>query len=180
MPAVALDEWHANGRILPHRGEIELAEFKLRAGGAEIALAGNLVAGVQPASTRLEGTLSPMPLNTLKALWPKAIAPGAREWVGERVHRASILGGKFSFLSGEHMAQNTSVGTQEHQLSFLMDAADLEMQVIDDLPPMAAPRATTRIENDGLEVNIPEAGIMSGSRPAGAAARTAASPPSTS
>jgi len=160
VPAVALDEWHANGRILPHRGEIELAEFKLRAGGAEIALAGNLVTGVQPASTRLEGTLSPMPLNTLKALWPKAIAPGAREWVGERVHRASILGGKFSFLSGEHMAQNTSVGTQEHQLSFLMDAADLEMQVIDDLPPVTAPRATTRIENDGLEVNIPEAAIL--------------------
>jgi hypothetical protein len=160
VPAVALDEWHANGRILPHRGEVEFAEFKLRAGGAEIALAGNLVTGVQPASTRLEGTLSPMPLNTLKALWPKVIAPGARDWVGERVYRASILGGKFRFLSGEHMAQDTSVGPQEHQLSFLMDAADLEMQVIDDLPPVAVPRATTRIENDGLEVNIPEAAIL--------------------
>ena len=160
VPAVALDEWHANGRILPHRGEVELAEFKLRAGGAEIALAGNLITGVQPASTRLEGTLSPMPLDTLKALWPKAIAPGAREWVGERVHRASILGGKFRFLGGEHMAQQTSIGPQEHQLSFLMDAADIEMQVIDDLPPVVASRATTRIENDGLEVNIPEAAIL--------------------
>src|SRR4029079_18242303 len=128
VPAVALDEWLASGRIVPRRGEIELADVSLRAVGAEIALSGALVTGVEPASTRLEGTLSPMPLNTLKALWPKAIAPGAREWVGERVHRASILGGKFSFLSGEHMAQNTSVGTQEHQLSFLMDAADLEMQ----------------------------------------------------
>jgi hypothetical protein len=160
VPAVALDEWHASGRVLPHRGEVELAEFKLRAGGAEIALTGNLVAGVQPASTRLEGSLSAMPLSTLKALWPKAIAPGAREWVGERVHRASILGGKFRFLSGDHMTAEQNVGPQEHQLSFVMDAADLEMQVIDDLPPIAAPRATTRIENDGLEVVIPDAGVI--------------------
>ena len=39
--------------------QIELAEFKLRAGGAEIALSGSLVTGSQPASTRLEGTLEP-------------------------------------------------------------------------------------------------------------------------
>ena len=74
------------------------------------------------------------------------------------MNRASVLGGKFRFLSGEHMAAGQSVGSQEHQLSFVMDAADIEMQVIDDLPPIAVPRATTRIENDGLEVNIPEAG----------------------
>jgi AsmA-like C-terminal region/Protein of unknown function len=160
VPPVALDEWHASGRILPHRGVVELAEFKLRAGGAEVALSGSLVTGAQPASTRLEGTLGPMPLNTLKALWPKAIAPGARDWVGERVRRASILGGKFRFLSGEHLAPDKGVGPQEHQLSFLMDAADLEIQVIDDLPPVVAARATTRIENDGLEVNIPEAAIV--------------------
>ena len=42
----------------------------------------------------------------------------------------------------------------------LMEAADVEMQVIDNMPPVAAPRALTRIENDGLEVNIPEAAIV--------------------
>ena len=116
---------------------------------------------MQPASTRLEGTLSAMPLKTLKALWPKAIAPGAREWVGERVHRASILGGKFRFLSGDHMAAGAERRTRRSiSCRSLMDAADLEMQVIDDLPPIAAPRAMTRIENDGLEVIIPDASII--------------------
>ena len=161
VPPVALQEWHAKGRILPHRGEIELAEFVLRAGGAEIALAGDLVTGAQPASTRLEGSISPMPLATLKALWPKAIAPGAREWVGERVKHASILGGKFHFLSGSHVdSPDPAAGAREHQLSMNLEASDVEMQVIDDMPPVAAPRALTRIENDGLEVNIPEAAIV--------------------
>src|SRR5262249_22759407 len=131
--------------------------FKLRAGGADISMSGNLVAGADTPSTRLEGTLGPMPLNTLKALWPKAIAPGARVWVGERVDRASILGGKFRFLSGDHVSSDANAGDDEHQLSFIMDVADLQARVIDKLPPVSAPHATTRIENDALEVNIPEA-----------------------
>ncbi|MEI9902042.1 MAG: hypothetical protein WDN31_20215 [Hyphomicrobium sp.] len=157
---VALDEWRASGTVLPHSGAIELGEFKLRAGGAQIDMTGSLVTGSEPASTRLEGTLGPMSLNTLKALWPKAIAPGAREWVGERVDRGSVFGGKFRFASGSEMSSGQGVGAKEHQLSFLMDVGDLEMRVIDDLPPIAAPRATTRIENDALEIVIPEAGII--------------------
>ena len=163
VPPVSLEGWRASGRVLPHRGEVELAEFRLRAGGADVSLNGNLVTGVEPASTRLEGGFGPMSLNTLKALWPKAIAPGAREWVGERMDAAQILGGRFRFLSGDHVSPEKDVGPQEHQLSFSMDAVDLQMRVLDDLPPIAAPRATTRIENDGLEVNIPEATILLGS-----------------
>ena len=101
VPPVALKSWRAKGRIVPHRGEIELSDFDLKAGGGEIAMKGDFVAGVEPASTRLEGKLSPMPLATLKALWPKAIAPGARDWVGERVTRADIRGGTFAFESGD-------------------------------------------------------------------------------
>lgn len=154
---VRLDLWQADGRILPHRGEVQLDGFKLKAGGGEITLAGGFVAGVQPASTRLEGTISAMPLDTLKALWPMAIAPGAREWVGERVHKASVQGGRFRFMSGNHSGQGGDA--QQHQLSFALDAADLEVQVVDELPPIAVPHANTRIENDGLEVIIPEAAI---------------------
>lgn len=157
---IALEEWTASGRIQPHRGAVELGEFKLRAGGAAIDMTGSLIAGAEPASTRLEGTLSPMTLNTLKALWPKAIAPGAREWIGERVDRASVLGGRFRFASGDQMSTDVSVGTKEHQLSFSLDIGDIEMRVIDKLPPIVAARAITRIENDALEVVIPEAGFV--------------------
>ena len=157
---VALQEWRASGSIEPHRGAVELGEFMLRAGGAVISMSGSLVAGAEPASTRLEGTIGPMALDTLKALWPKAVAPGAREWVGERVDRASVQGAKFRFVSGAQMAPEASGGTQEHQLSFLMDVADVELRVIDELPPVIAGHVTARIENDSLEVTIPEAGMV--------------------
>lgn len=157
---VALEEWRASGKIEPHRGAVELDEFVLRAGGAVISMSGSLVAGAEPASTRLEGTIGPMALNTLKALWPKAVAPGAREWIGERVDRASVQGAKFRFVSGAQMATEPGVGTQEHQLSFLMDVADVELRVIDELPPVVSSRVTARIENDSLEVTIPEAGMV--------------------
>ena len=161
VPPVKLEAWRAKGRILPHRGEIELADFNLKAGGAEIALKGDFVAGVDPASTRLEGSLSPMPLATLKALWPKAIAPGARSWVGERVSRANFLGGTFRFVSGAGMEPgDAGADANEHRLSLALQASDVEMHIIENMPPLVAPRLLTRIENDALEVNVPSAAIV--------------------
>jgi AsmA-like C-terminal region/Protein of unknown function len=158
---VSLESWHANGRIIPQRGEIELADFNLKAGGAEIALKGDLVAGVDPASTRLEGTLSPMPLETLKALWPKAVAPGARTWVGENVLRGDVLGATFRFESGgDAPEQAADTSANQHKLSFAMEVANLVMQIIPNMPPVVAPRAVTRIDNDDLQVTIPDAAIL--------------------
>jgi len=159
VPSVKLDSWHANGRIVPERGEVELADFNLKAGGAEIALKGSLVAGVDPVSTHLEGTLGPMSLNTAKALWPKAIAPGARDWVGERVSQARILGGRFQLLSGGHVGPNEG-GDDNQRLSVALEVSDVVMQVIDDTPPVSAPRALVRVENDNLEVAIPDGAVM--------------------
>jgi len=160
---VALESWSASGRVLPHRGEIVLDEFNLKAGGGEIALKGDFVAGVEPASTRLEGNFSPMPLQTLKALWPKAIAPGARDWIGERVSQGTVRGGTFRFMSGNVVdppaagpAGPAGPAEPQHQLSLAMQAADVEMHVINRMPPVVAPHVLIRVENDDLEVDIPE------------------------
>ncbi len=161
--SVPLEAWEAEGRILPHRGEIELAEFHLKAGGGSIDMTGDLLAGVEPASTRLEGTISPMPLETFKAIWPKAIAPGAREWIGERVLGGKIDGGTFRFVSGEHFdPRESGQGTSEQRLSMAMEASSLSVSVIDGMPLLAAPRVLMRLENEGLEVSIPEASIILG------------------
>ncbi len=163
VPPVQLEALEARGRIIPHRGEVELKAFILKAGGAEVALSGDFVAGMEPASTRLDGTLSPMPVNTLKALWPKAIAPGAREWVGEHVTRLQVLGGSFQFASGAQLdAQRAAAGPGHQSLSMVLETADLQFEVIENAPPIEAPRATIRLENDGLELNIPESAIVLG------------------
>jgi hypothetical protein len=156
VPAVALNSWHARGRIIPSRGEIALSEFVLRAGGGEIAMRGDLVAGEEPARTRLEGRISPMPLTTLKALWPKAIAPGARDWVGERVQQADVRGGSFQFESGA----NESGGAGDHALSFQLEADNVRMLVIDKMPLVAASTVQMQVTGDKLEIGIPEAQIL--------------------
>ncbi|MGI9404404.1 MAG: AsmA-like C-terminal region-containing protein, partial [Hyphomicrobium sp.] len=163
VPPVQLEALEAGGRILPHRGEVELKAFVLKAGGAEVSLSGDFVAGVDPASTKLEGTLSPMPVNTLKALWPKAIAPGAREWVGEHVSHLQVLGGSFQFASGARLNERSTASGPAHQrLSMVLEAADLQFEVIENAPPVEAPRATIRLKNDGLELDIPESAIVLG------------------
>jgi hypothetical protein len=160
VPAVPLQSWIAKGRILPHRGEVELADFLLKAGGATVALKGDIVAGEVPAKTRLEGTLSPMPLATLKALWPKAIAPGARAWVGEHVLRAEVRGGTFSFESGAASPGSVPASDGTHQrLAFDLEAGNVETTVIKNMPSLLIPKAQVHVVNDKLEIVMPEAAI---------------------
>jgi hypothetical protein len=121
---------------------------------------GDLVAGADPATTRIEGTISPMSLATMKALWPKAIAPGARTWVGERVMKADIQGGKFQFVSGDvPQPAPPQPPSDKPRLGFDLEARNIEMLVINKMPTVLVPKALVHVENDRLEIGLPEGNI---------------------
>jgi hypothetical protein len=79
--------------------------------------------------------------------------------------RGTLQGGSFRFLSGTKLdpAEASAPGNapgKQHRLSLALEATGIEMLVIDNMPHVAAPRALVRIENDTLEVNIPDAEIL--------------------
>ena len=156
-PPVALDEWNASGRILPHRGEIELAEFKLRAGGADgrddgqsrrRRRAGQHAARrhAQPdAAQHAEGAVAEgdrarrarsgsASACIAPPFWAASSASSAAMHMPagpERRHRRSI---SCSFRHGRRRSRDAASSTICH--------------------PCRRHGATTRIENDGLEVVI--------------------------
>jgi hypothetical protein len=91
-----VDEWTATGSLAPKDGRITLTSFVIRAGDARIALSGNVVDAPGSPAITLAGEVSPMPVDTLKQLWPKFLAGKARKWVLERVTGGQVLGGKFN------------------------------------------------------------------------------------
>lgn len=79
----------ATGTLRVERGE-------LVAGQAAIALSGTIAPGAGSPAISISGTFRPMPIRTLKAVWPVIAAPGAREWVGEHIRSGELRGGTFS------------------------------------------------------------------------------------
>ncbi len=166
VPPVVLDQWSVIGSIIPRRGVVEIGDFRIKGGGGEIAIKGMTRAGPDGTSSRADVTLSAMPLATLKALWPRAVAHGARAWIGERVTAADFKGGSVHFTSGEFMkGEAANAGTSGERLSASFEVADATAVPLDGMVPVVAPRASIRIENNALEVTVPDAAaILPGDR----------------
>ena len=163
---VSLEQWSVLGSIIPRRGVVEIGDFRMKGGGGEISFKAMTQAGPQGQSSRADVTFTPMPLDTLKAMWPRALAPGARAWVGERVTSASFKGGTVHFASGEFMHGEAPVlGDIGERLSATFEVADATMLALKGMAPIVAPRTLVRLENNALEVAIPEAhAVLQGNR----------------
>ena len=162
VPPVTLDTFIANGAIIPRRGRVELTELRIKGGGGEAVLAGQTEAGPSGQSSVADVSLSPMPLETAKALWPRALAPGAREWVGEHVTAATFKGGKVSFRTGA-FAQAQALqdpGKSPEQLSATFEVADASFVPLPGMSPISTPRALIQIANNALEVTVPDAAVQ--------------------
>ncbi len=165
VPPMPVESFTAQGRIIPSEGLLQLAELSLKAGGGEVRVNGEVINVAGDSSTRVEASISPMPLSTLKAMWPRAAAPTARAWVGTQVTNANLKSASLKLLSGRFLDTNQNAdaavapGATE-RLSASIEIADLRMYPLPKSLPMQAPQALIRLENSSLEVTVPDASII--------------------
>ncbi len=161
---IPLETLVAVGQVVPEKRHFELNRFQLKAGGADITLAGIIDAPSEVADARFEGQIGPMPLATLKAIWPRALASGARSWIGERVSRGRVQNGTFRWLSGRYLdTPGTWTAQPEQRLSLAIETSDIAMRPMRTMSPVEAPRALIRLEGGSVEVSVPEASVVLGS-----------------
>lgn len=164
---IPVEGLEAMGRIIPGEDLIQLSGLSLNVGGGVLKLNGEIIGGSDSPSTRVEASVSPMPLDTLKAMWPRAVAPAARDWVGAQVERASLDAASFKLLSGRFLDAETDASAdgmagpaERERLSARIEIADLRMVPLPNSLPIEAKQAVIRLENSALEVSVPEAQII--------------------
>jgi hypothetical protein len=163
VPAVDIQTGVVKARIVPGRGEVQLDSLRFKAGGADIQANGLFLTGVsqQAGSARLDATLGPMAVETLKVLWPRALAAGARTWVGQRISKGQVKSGSLKFVSGA-FARDAGVvaGAREQRLSFAMEAGEITANPLKWLGAVEAPRALIRLEDNAIEIAVPDATVV--------------------
>jgi len=164
---IGIGAFQASGRIIPSEGMVQLAGLSLKLGDGEVTANGEVISGGGSPSTRIEASLSSMPLATLKALWPRAAAAAARAWVGTQVDAAHIQAASFKLLSGRFVETDDPAGTVDpaaasgrQRLSAMMEVTGLRMQPLPKSLPIEASQAILRLENSTLEVTVPQAEII--------------------
>ena len=161
LPAIPLSVLSMAGTVIPRRGRFEISEAHITGGGGDVTLSAISEPGASGQNTDAKLTFSAMPLETFKVMWPRTMAPGARSWVGQRVTAAAIKGGNVSFRTGDFLAgEAPAAGASGERLSAAFEVADVSFIPLDGMSPIVAPRALIRLENNALEVSVPEAAVV--------------------
>jgi hypothetical protein len=157
VPPVTIDKWTARGTVIPRRGYVDLSEFRLAGGGGEATVRAKVRAGPQGQSMAAEFHVSPMPLDTLKALWPRAVATGPREWVGANVKSVDFKGGTLTFSNGNvGGVEPGTVQTATERSNADFEAENAVFTTLPGIQPISAPKTSIHLENNVLLVTVPE------------------------
>jgi len=161
VPPVTIESWTANGSILPSRGRVDIDQFRLAGGGGVATVKATTQAGPQGQSMAAEFSVSPMPLNTLKALWPRALATGTREWVGKNVSAVDFKGGTLSFTnSNVGGVEAGTVSTEHENVSANFQASNFVFRPLPAMPTITAPDAAIKLTDNALEISMPSGETM--------------------
>lgn len=144
--AIPIDRFRASGGVGGAGNAIELSEFTIKAGGAELTMNGRI-----GDDTALEGRIGAASIETLRAFWPVNLAPQHRARIQESLIKGQLKGGAF-------IVSNGAAG-RDRRISVSLEANDLEIELRKGLPPLEVPRALLRVEGASVEVTIPEAAI---------------------
>lgn len=151
------------GRVDVSNGQFELSEGRVRGGGADVVIKG-AAAGDATAPARFEIGFGAVPLDTFKALWPPAVAPEARAWVGKHVIRARVTQGMIRLEADRGPAGKASKGPR---VSIAVEVSDGAVVPVETLPAIEAQRVLVRLEGRQLEIAVPEGSIGQGGRRVG-------------
>lgn len=160
VPAIKLDTVVLGGRVDIASSQFELSEGRVKGGGADVSVKG-AAAGDETVPARLEIGFGAVPLDTLKALWPPAVAPEARAWVGKHVVKARVTQGTIRLEADRGAAGKAGKGPR---VSLAVEASDGAVVPLDTLPPIEAPRVLVRLEGRQFEIAVPEGSVGQGAR----------------
>jgi len=161
LPTIPIDGIVAKGRIAEATGRITLERFRIQAADAFINLAGHIQDAKGAPAVQLTGAISPMPVAFLKLIWPKFVAPGAREWVGESISSGKITGGeiKVDIAAGvlDKLEEGGDLPTNSVDVRFGTD--DLVMSYIKGMPKIHTGSSTVMLRGRRLVFSVPESTI---------------------
>lgn len=154
-----LEKWAARGVVRLEAGAIDLSEYVIQAGGGEVRLSGKIGGTGTGSAARLDGQIGAMPLPAFKVLWPRALAAGARDWVGKHVTAGRITGGSFRVQTPEDMTTTGRKTSPLPAVSMVLAVSSLELRPWTRMPPIDIPAGELRVEGSTLEVSAPEGSV---------------------
>lgn len=154
-----IDTFEVRGLLDTAADRIDIEVAKLAVQGGEIQLGGVIALGRDP-SARIEARGQGMSSAVLTAIWPRMIAPDTRRWIGQHVEAGRVASSRIAYASGSFAAATGQpLAKSGERISIAVEGQSVATRFFKDTPPVLAPKMLVIMENDALEVTMPEAAM---------------------
>lgn len=162
LPRMQVKRWTAQGTVSKDASRIVLQKFVMELPQGSIEFAGTVADAFGSPEVQLAGNISPMPVAVLKQMWPKFLAGGAREWVGERIGTGHVTGGSFEIDLKAGELDKIIAGGPIPDASLIVDlkASALEIFYIPEMPPVQTGESTFEIRGQKLAFDVPSGWVV--------------------
>ncbi|MEM7621248.1 MAG: DUF3971 domain-containing protein [Pseudomonadota bacterium] len=160
IAAMPVDKWQVTGFLNAQQGRAIIKSFDMNIAGSSINFKGEILDAPSSPAIYLTGQFSPMPVSVFKQIWPRFLAPGARDWIGERIPQTQILGGNVNVSIPAGMLADASQKKQsipEKAVQFNLELQDMVVHFIKDVPPLQAVNGSVRLSGQRLTLDVPQA-----------------------
>jgi len=148
---VPIDQFDVDGRVDMVDGALDITRAQVKSNGSEAIFTARFP-GHDREPYRIEGRSSGMSLDSLKTLWPQGVASEARNWVSN-----SLTQGRVASATLRVEGQPPRSGRIGQRTWLTLDAAEVGLALGNGWPQIDIPRGLVRIEDNALDVTIPEA-----------------------
>ena len=161
LPVIPLDRILSHGAYDPKSKTVNIERLFLQAADAQISLAGAIRQAEQSPAIKLDGSISAMPVAFLKLIWPKFVAFGARDWIGNHVPSGKIAGGSIKIDMPADLLAAVPDGADipPSALDFRLDLENLKVRYWAELPPLFTAKATASISGHRFFFSLPDATV---------------------
>ncbi len=157
---LAIEHVELGGQTMPGLQGFDVTTAVVKIAGAEINVTGRVGAAQGDAATLLDGRIGPMPIATMKALWPSTLAPEMRARVIKHVTKGVIKGGHFKFAQRHGTEMAVAPGPDPaRRFALTLEGSDFEIDIHKGWPAIEAARALLRMEGSSLELTVPDAHV---------------------
>ncbi len=157
-----VDAWFVQGKMSPDNGYIRIDKFRIEMAGAFTEFRGAILRAPGSPAIKLTGEISAMPIAIFKQMWPRFLAPGAREWIGERVTTGQVERSTFRINLPAGLLPQVEQGADVPASAFQLNLAakNLHIHYIPGLPPVQVPKTSGKISGRQFGMNFPTGKVV--------------------
>lgn len=161
---VDLDSFRFAGLLDFDKRNISIDEVSIGVGGGTIAASGTIGEGARSPAVDMKGTMSSIPVDTVRAIWPLGLSHNARDWVAKNMKGGMLNKGEFRIDAPADMLDDADHGLPipDDRIRFDFDVAGATVSYVGGMPPMEKVVARATLQGNRFDAWVSSATVTLG------------------